>query len=226
MIKPVMNGLKISAIIVLLVSNILTLSSSAFNWMMSDLLSSAVAPFSRMFDAAGDFKTVKQKTDAKHKKRLADKDAYIKKLNRRIAAKPSLTPRKQMKARQIANRINQRTVKRAALSTSSMFAESLPYVGIAAIVGATTYELIDYCSTFNDLNELYSEIGIPDAVSADSIEKVCNPDIPTKQEISQNVTDSWNLWGMVVFDQLITIKEFWAQAWEKWKSDLVWLLRG
>lgn len=52
----------------------------------------------------------------------------------------------------------ERVGRRLAISTSrsvgSVFAESIPFFGIAVIVGATTWEIADACDTMDDLHQL------------------------------------------------------------------------
>ena len=47
--------------------------------------------------------------------------------------------------------VSQRLARATARSTSSVFAESIPYVGITAIIGVTGLEIYNACETMKDL---------------------------------------------------------------------------
>ena len=95
--------------------------------------------------------------------------------------------------RKTTRRISQRVVRATARSTSSVFAESIPYLGIGVIVGVTALELHDACETMKDLHALDVAFN-PEA--ANDANEVCGQAVPTKGEIVQSLKESpskaWN----------------------------------
>lgn len=93
------------------------------------------------------------------------------------------------------SRISTRVAKAAARNSSSIFAESLPYLGIPVVIAAASWDLKDACDTMKDLHELDSAFN-PESVDTSDQAKVCGTKIPTKEEILGKVKDSpalvWN----------------------------------
>lgn len=93
------------------------------------------------------------------------------------------------------SRMSARIVKATARNTSSIFAESLPYLGIPVVIAAASWDLKDACDTMKDLHELDSAFN-PESVETSDQAKVCGTKIPTKEEILGKVKDSpalvWN----------------------------------
>lgn len=83
--------------------------------------------------------------------------------------------------------ISKRIAKATARSTSSVFAESIPYVGIAVVAGVTALEVSDACDTMKDLQELERAFD-PSAVTDENT--VCGQEVPTKNEIIDYVRTS------------------------------------
>ncbi|SHF92448.1 hypothetical protein SAMN05444339_12216 [Loktanella atrilutea] len=65
------------------------------------------------------------------------------------------------KGTDITRRMTQRTSRSITANFGSMAAEAVPYVGIAAIVGVTFYEVRDACLTMSDMRELSDMFGTP-----------------------------------------------------------------
>jgi hypothetical protein len=83
----------------------------------------------------------------------------------------------------VSDNIKARNVKRAAGSTEAILAESIPYLGIAAILAETGYEVVGCCETFTDMNELYESLGLERPMDESVINKVCNPQLPSLRDI-------------------------------------------
>jgi hypothetical protein len=95
--------------------------------------------------------------------------------------------------RNTTRRVAHRVAKATARSTSSIAAESIPYIGIGVIVGVTALELHDACETMKDLHALDVAFN-PEA--ANDANEVCGQAVPTKGEIIDSVMESpskaWN----------------------------------
>lgn len=86
-------------------------------------------------------------------------------------------------------RVGRRLKVSSSRSVGSVFAESIPFFGIAVIVGVTTWEITDACDTMGDLYELDVAFN-PDNAVPDDHSEVCGMTVPTKEEIWQFVKDS------------------------------------
>lgn len=88
-----------------------------------------------------------------------------------------------------SGRIARRTAVAATRNSSSVVAEAIPYLGIAAILAVTAYDLKDSCDTIKDLHELdvaidpNNEFGEDEAV-------ICGLSVPTKDEVWEAVKNS------------------------------------
>jgi hypothetical protein len=86
-------------------------------------------------------------------------------------------------------RISQRVAKATARSIGSIAAESIPYIGIGAIIGVTALELDDACDTMKDLHALDVAFNPEAANDADATE-VCGQRVPTKEEVIAELKQS------------------------------------
>jgi hypothetical protein len=140
----------------LIATNILTLTSTAFNAALSGLMSAAVG-----------VSTVSSMMQTK----LATRDNAIKKhqstANKRKAA-----------IRKFGTRLASRTKRVAAKSIAAIPAESIPFIGVAVLIADTGYELYAACESIRDLDELYSDMGLAEEVPDDVMHGVCNPQLP------------------------------------------------
>ena len=95
--------------------------------------------------------------------------------------------------RNTTRRVSHRYAKATARSTSSIAAESIPYLGIGVIVGVTALELHDACETMKDLHAL--DVAFNPGAANDANE-ICGQAVPTKGEIVQSLKESpskaWN----------------------------------
>jgi len=82
--------------------------------------------------------------------------------------------------REAVKRIGQRTARGAARSLGGTVAQSLPFVGVASVVGITAWEIADACATMQDLAAL-----APDSV--DDPEKVCGLTPPTTAAVYHEI---------------------------------------
>ena len=128
----------------LLASNVLTLTSTAFNAAVSGFMSTALG--------------VATVTDALQSK-IATQDKAIKK---RKAA-----------TRKFGNRLTARTKRVAAASVAAIPAEAIPLLGVGLLVAGTAYELYEACESMKDLDELYAGLDMEDELPGDAVSEVC-----------------------------------------------------
>lgn len=79
-------------------------------------------------------------------------------------------------------RIARRTAVAATRNSSSIVAEAIPYLGIAALLAVTAYDLKDSCDTIKDLHALDVSIDPNKEFGADET-AICGLIVPTKDEI-------------------------------------------
>jgi hypothetical protein len=84
--------------------------------------------------------------------------------------------------------IKRRAVKTAAKSVSAMAFEATPLIGVAAIVGVTTWELKDLCETAKDMDALNRALN-PDETTDDGQTSICSIVVPTREELQEKVSD-------------------------------------
>jgi hypothetical protein len=138
-------------------------------------------PFAALIGSADGLVTVRDRQTKKITK--LQMDLKESKLN------PKLTAHQRKVAKNVSDRIKTRNIKRAAASTGAILAESVPYLGIAAIIAETGYEVVGYCETFKDMNELYWSLGLERPMEDSAISKVCDPKLPSLAEIWKIIRD-------------------------------------
>ena len=151
MFKLLGKGAIVGLLLTLLASNLLTLTSAAYNAALSGALTTALG-----------VRTVTGALDAK----LQSRDAAL-------ARQQATTLQRRAAARRFGNALVARSQRVAARSIAAIPMESLPYIGVAAIVAGTAYELYAMCQTLEDLDQLYSELGIASDVPPDTMESIC-----------------------------------------------------
>ena len=163
----------------LIACNILSLTNAAFNTAMSGLLGTALG-----------VRTVSSIMQSK----ITVRDNAIKK-HRATALK------RKAATRRFGSRLATRTKRVAAKSIAAIPAESIPFLGVAVLIADTGYELYAACENIKDLDQLYSDLDMPDATADDVLHSVCNPQIPTPGRVWHEVVeqvDQW--WGKLVED--------------------------
>ena len=92
-------------------------------------------------------------------------------------------------------RVARRTAVAATRNTSSIVAEAIPYLGIAALLAVTAYDLKDSCDTIKDLHELDVAIDPSKEFGPDQ-SAVCGLSVPTREEVWESVRsgslEAWN----------------------------------
>ena len=85
-------------------------------------------------------------------------------------------------------RIARRTMTAATRNATSVFAEAIPYLGIAAMLAVTAYDLKDSCDTIKDLHALDVAID-PTKEFGPEENAICGLSVPTVDEVWQQVKD-------------------------------------
>lgn len=140
----------------LLTTNILTLTSTAFNAALSGLMSTALG-----------VTTVAELMNNK----LRAKDTTIKKHQTSALKRKAATKR-------FGTRLASRTKRVAAKSIAAIPAESIPFIGVAVIIADTGYELYAACETVRELDQLYEDLGMEEEIPGDVMHSVCDPELP------------------------------------------------
>ena len=164
------------AFLTLIVTNVLTLTSTVFNAALSGLMSAKLG-----VQTVSD--TLRGKLDANKKTINAQK----KTIKKRSAA-----------TRRFGTRLVRRTKRVATASLAAIPGETIPLLGTTLLIAGTSYELYAACESMDDLDELYSDLGMADEVPDDVLHSVCNPSLP----------DVGNLWH----NTIETSKRWWGKA--------------
>ena len=96
--------------------------------------------------------------------------------------------------RKFGTRLASRTKRVAAKSIAAIPAESIPIIGVAALIADTGYELYAACETVKDLDQLYSEVGMVEEVPGDAMHSVCDPELPEAGEVWDGVVAKSEEW--------------------------------
>ena len=160
------------SLLALLATNVLTLTSTAFNAALSGVFSKALG-----VQTVADLMS----------QRLATKEAAL------VRAQ-STRASKQLAAKNFGRRLVSRTQRVAATSIASIAAESVPYLGISVILAATGYELYEACQSMKDLEELYGALEVEEASPSETIQLVCDPQLPDVSEVWNGVKAQSGEW--------------------------------
>jgi hypothetical protein len=154
--------------LVLVATNVLTLTNAAFNTAVSGLLGTALGV--RTVSSALHTKMASQKKLIKQRNATA--------LKRKIAT------------RRFGTRLASRTKRLAAKSIAAIPAESIPFIGVGVLIADTGYELYAACESLRDLDQLYVEWDMKTATSDDAMHSVCNPSLPDAEKLLKALTGS------------------------------------
>jgi hypothetical protein len=126
-----------ASFLALITTNILTLTSTAFNAAVSGLMGTALG-----------IRTVSSALQSK----IARQDKTIKK-------RKATTIKRKAATRKFGTRLTTRIKRVAAKSIAAIPAESIPFIGVAVLIADTGYELYAACETVRDLDQLYADWG-------------------------------------------------------------------
>ena len=163
----------------LLVTNLLTLTNAAFN-----------AALSGMIGATLGIKTVSSALQS----RIAAQDKIIRNQRAQGVQRKAATKR-------FGTRLASRTKRVAAKSIAAIPAEAIPFIGIAVLIADTGYELYAACETLNDLDTLYTELGMAQATPKDTLHSVCSPELPDADNVWANVLENSSGWWEAIYPE-------------------------
>ena len=132
------------ALLGLLATNILTLTSVAFNAALSGFMTTTLG-----------IATVTSTLQSK----IAKQDKAIKK--------------RKVVVRKFGNRLATRTKRVAPASVAAIPGEAIPFPGAVVLVAGTAYELYEACEAMKDLDELYAGLGMDEEAPGDVLAEVC-----------------------------------------------------
>lgn len=159
--RLLLTGLVLS----LLLTNVLTLTSVAFNAALSGLVGSALGI---------------QTVAGVMNQRLAGKEKVIKQQRASAVKRKSAVKR-------FGGRLSNRTRRVATRSIAAIPGEAIPYLGVAVLIAGTTYELYEACQSVRDLETLYKELGLDEAPPEDAISAACDPQLPDASEVWEQI---------------------------------------
>ena len=161
-----------ASFLALITTNILTLTSTAFNAAVSGLIGTALG-----------IRTVSSAMQTK----IASQDKVIKK-------QKTVTANRKAATRKFGTRLTSRTKRVAAKSIAAIPAESIPFIGVAVIIADTGYELYAACETVRDLDQLYSDLGMEEELPGDTTRSICDPELPDAGKVWGGVVENMDQW--------------------------------
>ncbi|WP_439106180.1 hypothetical protein [Congregibacter sp.] len=153
MLRWIQRTTVLLTLLTLLGSNILLLTSSAFNAAVSTALATTLGV---------------RTASAALSSKLAGSE-------RQLRALKSTQIRRSSAVRGFGKNLTARTKRVAARGIAAIPAESLPFIGAAVVVSSMVYELYEACETLRELDTLYSDLGLSESVSEDAMSSLCNP---------------------------------------------------
>lgn len=162
----------ITSFLALIITNILTLTSTAFNAAISGLASTALGV--RTVYSAFQTKIASQEVSLqKHRATTLKRKAATRKFGTRLAS---------------------RTKKVAAKSIAAIPAEAIPFIGVAVLIADTSYELYAACQNLRDLDQLYLELEMSEEIPDDAVHAACNPALPDPKAVWAGVAEKSGQW--------------------------------
>ncbi len=149
----------------LIVTNILTLTNAAFNTAVSSLMGTAFG-----IQTVSD--VLRGKVNARNK--------TIK--NRKLAT------------RKFGKKVTRRTNKLVATTLAELPGEAIPMLGIPILLAATAYEIKLACESLDDLDQLYSDMGMTNKTPEGVLDNVCHPTIPEASEVWDGFVERSGEW--------------------------------
>lgn len=162
MLRLIRHTAVLLTILVLLGSNILLLTNTAFNAAISTALATTLG-----------VRTVSSALSAK----LAGSE-------RQARALKNTQLKRNAAVRGFGKNLTSRTRRVAARGIASIPAESIPYIGAAVVVSSMVYELYEACETLRELDSLYADLGVAQNVPPDAMGTLCKP--PPLEELFTN----------------------------------------
>jgi hypothetical protein len=153
MIKWLRRLFLTAVILTLLITNVLSLTSTAVNAALTGLVATALG--------------ISTVTGMLHKKIASHRAA-----NTRLQSKVALH---KTSVRNMGQRLASRSKRIATLSLTEVAASFIPFAGMTLIAAGTAYELSLMCRSLRDLLEIHIQMEIEEPVDAGALQKVCHP---------------------------------------------------
>ncbi len=142
-----------ATLLTLLITNVLTLSSTGFN----ALLSGAIATVTGI-----------QSVSSRLQSRLKQQTAMTTQLQATLQ-------RQKTHVRALGQNFTARTKRITAYSIAGIPAAMIPFAGLALLVAGTVWELNQLCEGLKELETLYRDLDIDESIEQDTLQAVCHP---------------------------------------------------
>lgn len=195
-------------VVTLIGLNVATVASSA----AYDLLHGAVAGVSRVLGAAATHRLMNSSLKAREaraietstkelQRRTLDQERRLKsaeverdglrakhgELERDHRALMNAKNAQSQRNKALAGKLRSRLAKNVVRNTAALTAEAVPFVGLAAAVGVTAYDVYDACQTIQDLNQLLRA----DGQSSEDTNGICGVQVPTVPQVLASLRSGW-----------------------------------
>jgi hypothetical protein len=154
-----------ASFLALIATNALTLTNTAFNTALSGLMGTALG--------------VQTVSDV---------------LRGKVEAKKKIIKNRKAATRKFGNKVTTRTKKLVATTLAEIPGEAVPLLGIPILLAATAYEIKLACENLDDLDQLYSDMGMAEETPDDVMHSVCNPELPDTGEVWDGVVEKSGEW--------------------------------
>ena len=173
LLRGIRNILMASMIVVLIFTNILSITNAKFH----DFLYGALSYIPS--------KALLQQSKSKQFQSLSAENKRLRKKNEKLRKTARLRKAKLASARKIFKRIVGRTVKNVSFNVSSILGEAIPYAGLAVIVTATAYDVYTGCENIKDTNGLLKILDGDLMVEEEA--QVCGMTLPSEEQIRDSL---------------------------------------
>lgn len=159
--------------------------------MMSIFLNFAILSSARVFDSAYSILSLLPSHEVFERSKsvsfdnLKNENRRLIKENEKYKKNQEINKRKIIKAKSISRKISSRVARNLTLNVSSIVGESIPVLGIGAILSVTAIDLYDGCQTIKDTNELL--LILEDKPNLARQYEVCGMQLPTLENITNMV---------------------------------------
>jgi hypothetical protein len=160
----------VAIILVLLATNILSITSSSFHESLYELLSHFA------------YKDILKNSPMKKQRQIEVENKKLLKQNKELIAK---TRANLFRARSVSQRITKRTLKNVATNVTSVAGEALPYLGAALVISVTVADVKDGCDTVRDIKEILRILEVDSIEDHES--EVCGMKVPSIDEVLTNI---------------------------------------
>ncbi len=151
------------AFLVLIVSNVLTLTNSTVHDALYGLLNKLNIPQISVNSPST--------REARLKKMVAKQAATL------------------QKVKSVSSNISRRMVRVVSVNVTSIPAESIPIIGIGTILSVTAYDIASACETMTDLNELAMEID--GTAPSPETSTVCGQTLPSQEYLIEQLQEDY-----------------------------------